>query len=112
MTLLPEDYVYGKYGKYGKTEQNDLKLANLTEENQGNSLLQEKYESLSEIICLNDSASGISEMYPLNNNLHPSSLTIPGGQIPLNSTSYIDRPNIESLCYEAIQYPWWGDKSR
>lgn len=105
LTLLPEDYVYGKYGKYGKTEQNDLKLANLTEENQGNSLLQEKYESLSEIICLNDSASGISEMYPLNNNLHPSSLTIPGGQIPLNSTSYIDRPNIESLCYEAIQYP-------
>ncbi|NJM19344.1 MAG: serine/threonine protein kinase [Richelia sp. SM1_7_0] len=31
--------------------------------------------------------------------------TIPGGQIPLDSVFYIDRPMLESLCYEAIQQP-------
>ncbi|MBE9213349.1 AAA-like domain-containing protein [Plectonema cf. radiosum LEGE 06105] len=31
--------------------------------------------------------------------------TLPGGQIPLDSIFYIDRPIVESLCYEAIQQP-------
>ncbi|MEB3215010.1 MAG: AAA-like domain-containing protein, partial [Nostocales cyanobacterium 94392] len=31
--------------------------------------------------------------------------TVPGGQIPLDSIFYIDRPIVESLCYEAIQQP-------
>lgn len=38
-------------------------------------------------------------------NLQPHPLTPPGGQIPLNSVFYIDRPILESLCYEAIQQP-------
>ncbi|AHJ30085.1 AAA-like domain-containing protein [Nodularia spumigena CS-584] len=31
--------------------------------------------------------------------------TVPGGQMPLDSVFYIDRPILESLCYEAIQEP-------
>jgi transcriptional regulator with XRE-family HTH domain len=31
--------------------------------------------------------------------------TLPGGQIPLDSIFYVDRPIVESLCYEAIQQP-------
>jgi hypothetical protein len=36
-------------------------------------------------------------------NLQPLTPTIPGGQICLDSVFYIDRPILESLCYEAIQ---------
>lgn len=32
----------------------------------------------------------------------PPPPTIPGGQIPLDSVFYVDRPIIESLCYEAV----------
>ncbi|MEH1884286.1 AAA-like domain-containing protein [Nostoc sp.] len=38
-------------------------------------------------------------------NLYPRFPTTPGGQIPLDSVLYIDRPILESLCYEAIQQP-------
>jgi hypothetical protein len=36
-------------------------------------------------------------------NLQPLTPTIPGGQMCLDSVFYIDRPILESLCYEAIQ---------
>jgi transcriptional regulator with XRE-family HTH domain len=35
----------------------------------------------------------------------PLSQKAPGGQIPLDSVYYIDRPVLESLCYESIQQP-------
>ncbi len=35
----------------------------------------------------------------------PNPSTLPGGQMPLDSAFYVDRPSIESLCYEAIQQP-------
>ncbi|MEH2194728.1 MAG: AAA-like domain-containing protein [Nostoc sp.] len=38
-------------------------------------------------------------------NLQPRRTTVPGGQMPLDSVFYIDRPILESLCYEAIQEP-------
>ncbi|NEU81315.1 AAA-like domain-containing protein [Nostoc sp. UIC 10630] len=38
-------------------------------------------------------------------NLYSRLLTTPGGQMPLDSVFYIDRPILESLCYEAIQQP-------
>ncbi|RAM51525.1 MAG: serine/threonine protein kinase [Hapalosiphonaceae cyanobacterium JJU2] len=31
--------------------------------------------------------------------------SVPGGQIPLDSVFYIDRPILESLCYEGIEQP-------
>ncbi|MEG3440139.1 AAA-like domain-containing protein [Pannus brasiliensis CCIBt3594] len=34
--------------------------------------------------------------------LPPLRFAVPGGQIPLDSVLYIDRPVLESLCYEAI----------
>ena len=35
----------------------------------------------------------------------PDSLTVPGGQMPLNSVFYVDRPILESPCYEAVSQP-------
>ena len=35
-------------------------------------------------------------------NLQPRPPTVPAGQMPLDSVFYIDRPIIESLCYQAI----------
>lgn len=43
------------------------------------------------------------ERSPDNQQSRP--LTVPGGVIPLDSVFYIDRPILESLCYEAIQQP-------
>lgn len=38
-------------------------------------------------------------------NQQPRPPTVPGGQMSLDSVFYIDRPILESLCYEAIQEP-------
>ncbi|NET46621.1 AAA-like domain-containing protein [Okeania sp. SIO2B3] len=38
-------------------------------------------------------------------NMQPRPPTAPGGQMSLDSVFYIDRPIIESLCYESIQQP-------
>lgn len=35
----------------------------------------------------------------------PSAQTVPGGQMPVDSVFYIDRPILESLCYQAIVQP-------
>jgi transcriptional regulator with XRE-family HTH domain len=99
LTLLPEDYCYGK------PDENVLDKINLTEENKTNKNLQQQFKPALDNIYLHNSVSDNLDNYILNNSLNPSSLTIPGGQIPLNSTNYIERANIESLCYEAIQYP-------
>jgi len=37
--------------------------------------------------------------------LHPRPSALPGGQMPMDSSLYINRPPVESLCYEAIQQP-------
>lgn len=37
--------------------------------------------------------------------LQPRCPTTPGGQMPLDSLFYVDRPILESLCYEAIGQP-------
>ncbi|WGV26316.1 AAA-like domain-containing protein [Halotia branconii] len=42
---------------------------------------------------------------PQQDNLQSCSSTVPGGQMSLDSVFYIDRPILESLCYEAIQQP-------
>jgi hypothetical protein len=35
----------------------------------------------------------------------PSPPTVPGGQMPLDSVFYVDRPILESPCYEAVSQP-------
>lgn len=90
LTLLPEDYLYAK------SEQDYLKTLDFILENRG--------DRPSEIptILSHQNTSLNRKM-----DLKPSSyiLTLPGGQIPLNSGNYIDRPIVESRCYEAIQQP-------
>ncbi|MBD0347085.1 MAG: AAA-like domain-containing protein [Coleofasciculus sp. Co-bin14] len=45
------------------------------------------------------------KMEPPQDNRQPRPPTPPGGQMPLDSVFYIDRPILESLCYEAIEQP-------
>jgi transcriptional regulator with XRE-family HTH domain len=47
----------------------------------------------------------IHKMDRIPDNLHPRPPTTPRGQMPLDSLLYIDRPLLESLCYQAIQQP-------
>jgi transcriptional regulator with XRE-family HTH domain len=47
----------------------------------------------------------IHKMDLLPNNLQPRPPTTPGGQMPPDSVSYIDRPILQSLCYQAVQQP-------
>jgi transcriptional regulator with XRE-family HTH domain len=47
----------------------------------------------------------IQKMAQPQDNVQPPLLTPPGGQMPLDSVLYINRPILESLCYEAIQQP-------
>ncbi|MFB2769407.1 AAA-like domain-containing protein [Pelatocladus sp. BLCC-F211] len=53
--------------------------------------------------CDRTDLSQTHKMEQPQDNLQPRPLTLPGGQIPLDSVFYIDRPILESLCYEAIQ---------
>lgn len=88
LTLSQEDYLYAK------ADQDYLPIINLTAMNPA-----ECQPSLEIIHHHQDTL--LSRQKSLTQLLHM--LTLPGGQIPLNSINYIDRPNIESLCYEAIQ---------
>jgi transcriptional regulator with XRE-family HTH domain len=47
----------------------------------------------------------IDKMARSHDELQPRPPTAPGGQMPLDSVFYIDRPILESLYYEAIQQP-------
>lgn len=54
-------------------------------------------------ICYHSNTPQMYKMERPQDNLPPRPFTPPGGQIPLDSGFYIDRPILESLCYEAIQ---------
>ena len=57
-----------------------------------------------ELACDSRSNAGQTpKMERPQDNLQPRPPTPPGGQMPLDSVFYIDRPILESLCYEAIQ---------
>ncbi|MEB3311168.1 MAG: AAA-like domain-containing protein [Snowella sp.] len=90
LTLLPEDYLYAK------AEQDFLEIFNLTASNPGE--YQPKLETI-------HSHQNVLLSQKMCSNQLPYTLTLPGGQVPLNSSNYIDRPVTESRCYEAIQQP-------
>jgi hypothetical protein len=52
-----------------------------------------------------DNPLQIDKMARSHDELQPRPPTAPGGQMPLDSVFYIDRPILESLYYEAIQQP-------
>ncbi|MBC1221821.1 AAA-like domain-containing protein [Nostoc sp. UCD121] len=100
MTLLKDDYFY--------LEPHQDNFAEIG--------LMSSAEVCDRILLRCDSRSSVGqthkmERFPkgresrMSDNLYPRLLTTPGGQMPLNSVFYIDRPILESLCYEAIQQP-------
>jgi transcriptional regulator with XRE-family HTH domain len=92
MTLLKDDYFY--------LEPHQDHLAEIG--------LMSSAEACDRIEPVCDSRSNVGQIHKMErtpDDLYPRLLTIPGGQMPLDSVFYIDRPILESLCYEAIQQP-------
>ncbi len=92
LTLSTEDYLYLK-----------SELDNFAEMK---STIPEQIYSLIELVGDRPNTSQTPKMDRIHNDVQPRfPTTIPGGQMPLNSVQYIDRPILESLCYEAIGQP-------
>ncbi|MEJ6486615.1 AAA-like domain-containing protein [Nostoc punctiforme UO1] len=100
MTLLKDDYFY--------LEPHQDNLAEIG--------LMSSAEVCDRIEAVCDSRSNVGQIHKMErfskgrqsrtpDNVYPRFLTTPGGQMPLDSVFYIDRPILESLCYEAIQQP-------
>ena len=92
LTLLKDDYLYLESDKDNIAEISSM--------------------SMNETICPIESVCNSRTNPPQTHrmerspdNLQPRPTTVPGGQMPLDSVFYIDRPILESLCYEAIQEP-------
>lgn len=92
LTLLKEDYLYLEPDK--------------------DNIAEIGLMSMNETICPIESVCNfrtnspqIYRMEQAQDNQQFRAPTVPGGQIPLDSVFYIDRPIVESLCYEAIQQP-------
>ncbi|MGD1804998.1 AAA-like domain-containing protein [Dapis sp. BLCC M126] len=68
-------------------------------------LLQLTHNSHFDKLCNGNNTPQTKKMIQPQDNLQPCLLRAPGGQMPLDSVFYIDRPIIESLCYESIQKP-------
>ncbi|MBN3883334.1 MAG: AAA-like domain-containing protein [Nostoc sp.] len=100
ITLLKDDYFYLEPHENSLTEIGSMSQAEAC--------------GCIEAVC--DSRSNVRQIHKMErfpkgrqsrtpDNLYPRSPNPPGGQIPLDSVFYIDRPILESLCYEAIQQP-------
>lgn len=99
LTLTEDDYLYLHSNQDNLVELNPMLTAETC------SLLEPDYNSAFDILGDRNNAPQIKKMVQPEDDLQPRSLTAPGGQIPLDSVFYIDRPIIESLCYEGIQEP-------
>lgn len=100
LTLLRDDYIYLKSNQDNLAEINSIPLAETCSE------LDLAGDSPFEILKGNrNNTPQTKKMVQPQDNLQPRPPTAPGGQMPLDSIFYIDRPIIESLCYEAIQEP-------
>ncbi len=100
LTLLTDDYLYLKSNQDNLAEINSIPLAETWSE------LELAWDSPFEILKGDrNNTPQTKKMVQPQDNLQPRPPTAPGGQMPLDSVFYIDRPIIESLCYEAIQEP-------
>jgi transcriptional regulator with XRE-family HTH domain len=97
LTLLKEDYLYvlpeqDNFAEIGLMSQAEICLT-----------IKPIYDFLLETLDDRSNTSQSQKMERPQDNLQPRPFTPPGGQMPLDSVFYIDRPILESLCYEAIQ---------
>ncbi len=88
LTLLKEDYVYLK------SQENLAKIGSMF-----------PAETFSHLQPDCDFRSNIPQMSQSQDDSQTPHPTAPEGQMPLDSVLYIDRPILESLCYEAIGQP-------
>ena len=91
LTLLKEDYSY-----------QSPELDNLPEIS---SMHFAETSCVLELTCEWPNTPQTHNMAQPQEELQPRPPNVPGGQMPLNSVFYIDRPILESLCYEAIGQP-------
>ncbi|MEH2411889.1 AAA-like domain-containing protein [Nostoc sp.] len=92
LTLLKDDYLYLE-----PDEDNFAEIGSIS-----------PAETCCPIEPTYDSRSNVGQTHKMDrsqDNLYPLPATPPGGQMPLDSAFYIDRPMLESFCYEAIQQP-------
>ncbi len=100
LTLLADDYLY-----LLKSEQNDLAETASMPLAATCSSLKPAYDFSSETLRDRRNTPQTHLMDQPQDALEPRLTSAPGGQMPLNSVFYIDRPILESLCYEAIGQP-------
>ncbi|NEN88988.1 MAG: serine/threonine protein kinase [Okeania sp. SIO3H1] len=99
LTLTEDDYLYLRSNQDNLTKINSVALAKTS------SLLEPTCNSNFGMLRDRNNTPPIKKMIQPQDNLQPRLLIAPGGQMPLDSVFYIDRPIIESLCYESIQKP-------
>ena len=97
LTLLTDDYLYLKPEKDNLAE--IMLLAETCSD------LEPACDSPLEMLCDRRNTPQTHKMDQLPHALQPRPPNAPGGQMPLDSVFYIDRPILESLCYEAIRQP-------
>ncbi|WP_293159205.1 AAA-like domain-containing protein [Okeania sp. SIO2C9] len=99
LSLLADDYLYLKSEQDNQVQINPIPPA------ENYSFLEPVCNSPFDMLRDRNNAAQIKKMVQPQDDLQPRLPTAPGGQMPLYSVFYIDRPIIESLCYEGIQEP-------
>ncbi|NET76250.1 AAA-like domain-containing protein [Okeania sp. SIO1F9] len=99
LSLLADDYLYLKSEQDNQVQINPMPPAETY------SFLEPVCNSPFKLLRDRNNAAQIKKMVQPQDDLQPRLPTAPGGQMPLYSVFYIDRPIIESLCYEGIQEP-------
>ena len=104
LTLLEEDYLYLKPEQDNLAEIGSIPL---TETFSFIELAGDRRSADKPRRCFADrsNAPQTHKMNQPQDDHQPRPPTAPGGQMPLDSVFYIDRPILESLCYEAIGQP-------
>ena len=104
LTLLEEDYLYLKPEQDNLAEIGSMPL---TETCSFIELAGDRRSADKPRRCFADrsNAPQTHKMNQPQDDHQPRPPTAPGGQMPLDSVFYIDRPILESLCYEAIGQP-------
>ncbi|MGD1806742.1 AAA-like domain-containing protein [Dapis sp. BLCC M126] len=99
LTLLADDYLYFK------SNEDNLVEINLMPPAETCSLLEPEYNYPVDILGERNNSPQIKKMVQPQDDIQPRPPNTPGGQMPLDSIFYIDRPIMESLCYQGIQEP-------
>jgi transcriptional regulator with XRE-family HTH domain len=108
LTLLTDDYLYLKLDRANLGRISSMLSAENCSDLESASCdfsLETPYDSPLETLSDRKNIPETHKMDRLQDELQTRPPTTPGGQMPLNSVFYIDRPILESLCYEAIQQP-------